>query len=197
MKERLFIFMENKELSTIQALKNSAMQNSMRSNDFSEFNIKTNSSLAMSFYYFLVGKTNKLPTYDSIKKIINSELNKINIQNYEKPIQVSIACGIIVYYDKIQKSLIIEQETPIKPITSRYDTIDENSYKAKIVKVINEYYDAKEIDINKDPLFDSKRTEIFQKYLKGYRLQYSNLISENNFRSQLPNNESYSKPIKR
>ena len=34
MKERLFIFMENKELSTIQALKNSAMQNSMRSNDF-------------------------------------------------------------------------------------------------------------------------------------------------------------------
>lgn len=189
--------MENKELSTIQALKNSAMQNSMRSNDFSEFNIKTNSSLAMSFYYFLVGKTNKLPTYDSIKKIINSELNKINIQNYEKTIQLSMACGIIVYYDKIQKSLIIEQETPIKPITSRYDTIDENSYKAKIVKVINEYYDAKEIDINKDPLFDSKRTEIFQKYLKGYRLQYSNLISENNFRSQLPNNESYSKPIKR
>lgn len=197
MKERLFIFMENKELSTIQALKNSAMQNSMRSNDFSKFNIKTNSSLAMSFYYFLVGKTNKLPTYDSIKKIINSELNKINIQNYEKPIQVSIACGIIVYYDKIQKSLIIEQETPIKPITSRYDTIDENSYKAKIVKVINEYYDAKEIDINKDPLFDSKRIEIFQKYLKLYRLQYSNLTSENNFRSQLPNNESYSKSIKR
>ena len=64
MKERLFIFMENKELSTIQALKNSAMQNSMRSNDFLGVNIKSNSSLAMSFYYFLVGKTNKLTTYD-------------------------------------------------------------------------------------------------------------------------------------
>lgn len=196
MKERLFIFMENKELSTIQALKNSAMQNSMRSNDFLGVNIKSNSSLAMSFYYFLVGKTNKLPTYDSIKKIINSELGKINIQNYEKPIQVSMACGIIVYYDKIQKSLIIEQETPIKPIISRYDTIDENNYKAKFVKVINEYYYANEIDANKDPLFDLKRIEIFQKYLKVYRLQYSNQISENNLKSQYQNNESYSKPIK-
>lgn len=189
--------MENKELSTIQSLKNSAMQNSMRSNDFSGFNIKTNSSLAMSFYYFLVGKTNKLPTYDSIQKIINSELSKINIQNYEKPIQVSMACGIIAYYDKNQKSLIIEQETPIKPVISRYDTIDENSYKAKIVKVINEYYDAKEIDINKDPLFDPKRTEIFQKYLKGYRLQYSNQVSRNNFESPLPNNANYNNSIKR
>ena len=197
MKERLFIFMENKELSTIQALKNLAMQNSMRTNDFSNFNIKTNSSLAMAFYYFLVGKTNKLPTYDSIQKIINSELSKINIQSYEKPIQVSMACGIIVYYNKIQRSLIIEQETPIKPITSRYDTINENTYKAKIVKVINEYYDAKEIDINKEPLFDHKRTEIFQKYLKGYRLQYSSQVSENNFKSPLPNNTSYNNPIKR
>ena len=107
-----------------------------------------------------------------------------------------MACGIIVYYDKIQKSLIIEQETPIKPIISRYDTIDENNYKAKFVKVINEYYYANEIDVNKDPLFDLKRIEIFQKYLKVYRLQYSNQISENNLKSQHQNNESYSKPIK-
>ena len=90
--------MDSKTLSTIQALKHNNMQNTMRDNNTMSQSSNINSRLAISFYNFLVGKSNKLQTpeyIDTVKKATTKD-HKTPIAK-ERPTLISVACGMNVF----------------------------------------------------------------------------------------------------
>lgn len=145
-------------------LANSNMQESMRKGNV-ESEIPDNFTLALYFYNYLIGRSNRLPSYEYIDEI--SFLGHGRLGNHGQEV-ISIACGLNVYFYKYNENKIleIEYEEPINKSTSRIEKISGNKHEAYAVNSAN----IKPIDINEFPVFDKKRVLVFQNYLKKYTL---------------------------
>ena len=120
--------------------------------------IDTDWRLAYYFYYFLNGKTDKLPDYKFIDSIVNDT----------KDNTISIGYGIDV--EKLPESgdLQITSTEPITDITTRYDRITKDKYEAYVVSAYS-----KALDPDKFPRFEKRRVEAIQQYLRDYSLEKS------------------------
>ncbi len=165
--------------TTIKNLQDYSVQNSMRDNTVIAQSSDVNARLAIYFYNFLVGKSNKLPSHEYVDKVMDAELRKNQAVNSERPVLISMACGMTVFCDASdEKHLIVEEETPITPTRSRFDKITHNGYNAYRIRPnldVNMYYE--EINPEKEPLFVPRRVELLQNYLKEYSLR-STAINE-------------------
>ena len=164
----------------LKSIKDSSMQNSMRDDSLGIQSSDLNSSLAICFYNFLVGKAAKLPIHEFIDKITDIELRK-NQPDTLKPrsILISMACRMNVsYVDSDERYLIVEEETPLSPSKSRFDQITHKGYKAYTIRTISYIRsDYEDISPEEQPIFSPRRVELFQNYLKEYSLRL-NAIDE-------------------
>ena len=146
-------------------LTNSNMQKSMRSGNI-ESEITDNFTLAMYFYNYLVGRSDKLPSYEYIDEISVLGHGRLGSRGQEV---ISIGCGISVYSYKFndKKFLEIEYEEPINKSTSRIEKISSNNHDAYAVNLNA----VSQIDVDEFPVFEKQRVLVFQNYLRNYTLK--------------------------
>lgn len=148
-------------------IKNSTMQNVMRNNSTVSTDINLNFKIAYYIYNYLVGKDNKLPSYNYLSRVIDEVWLSQDV--------ISSGCGITVFC-KNKKDLYIEIETPITPKTRRVDLITADVYEA--YKCIDSENDRVEnltmINPEINPIFNPQRVKILQNYFKKYTLNMDN-----------------------
>ena len=161
----------NKELSILEELKQKNEQTNLQNIEFKRSMSNgvidsIDSSLAAYIYCFFTKKINGLPSTEYVDNIINESQRNIELS---KNI-ISIGYGFILSLMPETKNIKIEYETPISDASTRIDIITSSNYEAyKIIENTGTYGNTlKNIDTNKEPVFNSKRVKILQQYLKEY-----------------------------
>ena len=131
--------------------------------------------LAMYFHNFLSSKSNKLPNYDFLNKIISANSKNTSLE------VISIALGLSVLLFNLDNTNYFQLEiiTRITDGINRIDKISSSSYDAYTIDWSGHIED---VDIEEFPMFDSKRVLHLQKYLAQYQLNKMN--TSNNTKSK-------------
>lgn len=149
----------------VEGLKTRNLQRSMMQNqNLNSIDSNKNFTLATYFYNYLSGRSNKLPTYEYLNKILTEEINEGTFT------LVSFGYGLSVFFEENEtdKFFYIEYVEPINNSTSRIEKITPSlheAYFANLVRIVP-------IDLNEFPIFKEVRVMALQKYLKEYSLNY-------------------------
>lgn len=168
--------MGNKTGEILKQVKQNNEQSIFQTNVFANVQQIVDWKLAYYIYSFLIGRSNKLPHYEYINKVVNEYddlyANNSNVMNDKA---ISIGAGIIVRFN--DGILTVESEEPITNATNRYDFISDSEYRAytRTIQVVDGDSRATVvgIDVKEMPRYDEKRIEYLQKHLKGYMESYT------------------------
>lgn len=154
----------NDELNLFQRQKNFNLNSIMvESKHYNEFKVKVGDELARYVYLFIKGRSNELPTYESLNKLVDKYYG---ISPDYRGQAISIGYGLEIFYK--DGFITIEELEPIDRLTDRMDVIKPTEYRAYY---FNKSY-SKEIDVNAMPKYNDKRIEVLKIYLKGYMELY-------------------------
>ena len=151
---------EQNIISLVKKEQAKTIQNNLNSHGNFSDDINKDYKLALYFYNFLQGKSDKLPTDEFISKVISMNKGKYGL--------ISLACGLTVNVtlNDYLEQIILENVEPINQGITRIDKIASDLYEAYI---LNSFNKIEEIDVNEFPLFDKNRINYLQKYLKQYK----------------------------
>lgn len=158
--------MNNRVGGIVGDLKDNNMQESMRGNDKGREGINLDYKLSMYFYNFLSEKSDKLPTYEFIDKIVS-------MYSYNTSYQIiSVGFGISVFVSIIdgERYINIEVNSPINENVVRIDKISKDSHDAYAT---NSFF-VDNIDVEEFPLYNKERVSYLRKYLREYRYNNEN-----------------------
>lgn len=146
--------MDSLEKGVLKNLKDSNKQAQMATRDYPIQDLKVDWKVAAYIYRFLKGMDTRLPSYNFLDEVSNA----IYIDGV-----ISVGYGIVV--NKKNGDIIISHSEPITDITERIDEISSDSYKVYTANDLG----VRDIDPNEMPIFDSRRIEVLQQYLREYK----------------------------
>ena len=129
--------------------------------------------LAMYFHNFLMGVSNKLPSYEFIDKVIalNDQESRLQV------ISMGYGLSVYIYGEKSKRYIVLENTTRVSNSVERIDKISFNSHFAYTLDFSGH---VESLDVEEFPIFKKERIIYLQKHLNNYRLNNMNSVDNKN-----------------